>query len=72
MTSIQRKFAAGLISLFAIPATNYIGQSTRLTPDDFAEPIYEFTQIGGKAAPPPPTVKYRGHWARSGYSADDP
>ena len=44
MTSVQRKFAAGLISLFVIPATNYMGQTTRLTPDGSAEPIYEFTE----------------------------
>src|SRR5262249_42037636 len=44
MTSVQMKFAAGLISLFIIPATHYLGQTTRLTPDDSAEPIYEFTE----------------------------
>ncbi|MCI0393162.1 MAG: hypothetical protein MOB07_30900 [Acidobacteria bacterium] len=53
MTSVQRKFAAGLISLFVIPATNYIGRTTRLTPDDSAEPIYEFTQAKPALAPTP-------------------
>jgi hypothetical protein len=51
MASVQRKFAAGLVSLFIIPSAHYIGQATRLTPDDSAEPIYEFTQT--KTAPTP-------------------
>jgi hypothetical protein len=55
MTSVQRKFAAGLISLFVIPSAHYIDQTTRLTPDDSAEPIYVFTQ--SPTPTPKPSIK---------------
>jgi hypothetical protein len=34
MTSVQRKFAAGLITLFIVSSTSYTGKTTKLTQDD--------------------------------------
>src|SRR5262249_32701903 len=62
MTSVQRKFAAGAVSLFIIPFAHYIGQTTKLTPDACAEPIYEFTKsIAPTASATPPKVRTTGY-----------
>lgn len=37
MTLVQRKFAAGLITLFVVSCISYTGQATKLTPDNCDE-----------------------------------
>jgi hypothetical protein len=60
MTSVKRKFAACLITLFIIPSAHYIGRATMLTPDACAEPIYEFAIQSEPTATPTPTLRHKG------------